>query len=45
MEDGMSAFKILIGKLTGKRYLERPRYRWEDGSRMNLKKIGVNMKN
>ena len=28
MEDGSSAFKILTGKPTGKRPLERPRRRW-----------------
>ena len=28
MEEGRSAFKILIGKPTGKRALGRPRRRW-----------------
>ena len=32
-----SAFKILTGKPTGKRPLGRPRRRWEDNIRMNLK--------
>ena len=30
MEERRSAFKILTGKPTGKRPLERPRRRWED---------------
>ena len=30
MEEGRSAFKVLTGKLTGKRPLGRPRLRWED---------------
>ena len=30
---------------TGKRPLERPRHRWEDNVRMDLKYIGINMKN
>ena len=30
MEEGRSAFKLLTGKPTGKRPLERPRRRWED---------------
>ena len=30
MEEGRSAFKILTGKPTGKKPLERPRRRWED---------------
>jgi hypothetical protein len=29
MEEGRSFFKILTGKPTGKRYLGRPRSRWE----------------
>ena len=30
---------------TGKRPLGRPRHRWEDNIRMNLKEIGINMRN
>ena len=36
MEEGRSAFKILTGKPTGKRSLERPRRRWEDNIRIYL---------
>ena len=36
MEEGRSPFKILRGKPTGKRYLERPRRRWEDQIRVVL---------
>ena len=45
MEEGRSAFKILAGKPTGKRPLERPRRRWEDNIRMDLKEIGINTRN
>ena len=38
MEEGRSAFKILTGKPTGKGHLRRPRHRWEDNIRTNLKK-------
>ena len=41
MEKGRRAFKILTGKLTGKRPLERPRRRWEDNIRMDFKEIGL----
>ena len=41
MEEGMSAFKILRCKPTGKRPLRRPRRRWEDNIRMNLEEIGI----
>jgi hypothetical protein len=45
MEEGKSAFKILTGTLTGKRPLGRPRRRWEDSIRMELKEIGTNTRN
>ena len=38
MEDGRSSFRILAGTPTGKRPLGRPRRRWEDNTRMDLKK-------
>ena len=40
MEEGRSAFKILTGTPAGKRPLGRPRRRWEDNIRMDLKEIG-----
>ena len=42
MEKGMSAFKILTGKPTGKRPPGRPRRRWEDNIRIDIKEIGIN---
>ena len=39
MEEG--AFKILIGKPTGKRPLERSRRRQEDNIRVDLEEIGI----
>ena len=40
--EGRSAFKMLIGKPTGKRSLGRPRRRWDDNIRMDLEEIGIN---
>jgi hypothetical protein len=34
-------YKVLVGKPEGKRPLERPRRRWEDGIRMDLREIGL----
>jgi hypothetical protein len=34
-------YKILVEKLEGKRPLERPRCRWEDGIRMDLEETGL----
>ena len=45
MEEGRSAFKILTGKPTGKRSLDKPRRRWEDNIRMDLEEIGINAGN
>ena len=45
MAEGRSAFKILTGKPIGKRPLGRLRHRWEDKIRMDLKEIGINMRN
>ena len=45
MEEDRSAFKILTGTPAGKRPLGRPRRRWEDNTRMNLKEIGMNTRN
>ena len=45
MEEGRSDLKILTGKSTGKRPLERPRHRWEDNIRMDLEEIGFNAGN
>jgi hypothetical protein len=42
MDQGRSAFKIFIGKPTGKRPLGRPRCKWEEKFRIDLKEIGVN---
>ena len=45
MEEGRSAFKILTGKPTGKRSLGKPRCRWEDNIRMDLKEMGISTMN
>jgi hypothetical protein len=40
MGEGRNVYKVFIGKPEGKRPLERPRHRWEDGIRMDLREIG-----
>ena len=45
MEEDKSAFKILIGKVKGKRPVGRNRSRWEDRIKMHLKGIGFSMRN
>jgi hypothetical protein len=34
-----SSYSIQVGKPEGKRLLGRPRHKWEDNTRMNLKEI------
>ena len=45
MEEDRNAFTIFADKPTGKRPLGRPRHRWEDNIRMDLKEIGINTRN
>ena len=45
IEEGRSAFKILTGTHAGERPLGRPRQRWEENLRMDLKEIGINTRN
>jgi Phosphate-selective porin len=45
LEEGRRAFKLLTGTATRKRPLGRPRCRWEDNIRMDLKEININMRN
>jgi hypothetical protein len=37
---GEECVQVFMGKLEGKRQLERPRRRWEDCIRMDLREIG-----
>jgi hypothetical protein len=41
MGEERKVYKVLVGKPEGKRPLERPRRRWEDGARMDVKEIGL----
>ena len=45
MEESRGEFKILTGKPTGKIPSGRPRLRWDDNIRMDLKEIGIITKN
>ena len=45
MEEGRSSFKILKGKPTVKRPSRRPRRRWEDNIRVDLKELSITTRN
>jgi hypothetical protein len=38
--EGRNMYRVLVGKPEGKRPLERPRRRWEDGIKTDLREIG-----
>jgi hypothetical protein len=40
MGEGINVYRVLVGKPEGKSPLERPRRRWKDGRKMDLRKIG-----
>jgi hypothetical protein len=41
MGEERKVYKVLVGKSEGKRPLGRPRRRWEDGIRMDLREISL----
>jgi hypothetical protein len=45
MEEGRCVSQILTGNPTGKGPLGRPKHRWEDAIKIDLKAIGINMRN
>ena len=40
MEQSTNAYRVLVGKLEGKRPLGRPRRRWEVNIEMSLREVG-----
>jgi hypothetical protein len=41
MGEGRNMYRVLVGKPEGKRPLGRPRRRWKDGLKMDLKETGL----
>jgi hypothetical protein len=39
MGEGIGAYRILVGRPEGRRPLGRPRLRWEDNIKMDLKEV------
>jgi hypothetical protein len=40
MGEGRNVYRVLVGKPVVKRPLERPRRRWKNGIKMDLREIG-----
>jgi hypothetical protein len=45
MGEGRGVYRVLVGRPEGKRPLGRPRCRWEDIIKMDLREIGINEAN
>jgi hypothetical protein len=41
MGDGRGVYRILVGRTESRRPLERPRRRWEDNIKMDLRETGI----
>jgi hypothetical protein len=41
MGEGRNLYRVLVGKPEGKRSLGRPRRRWEDGIKLDLKETAL----
>jgi hypothetical protein len=41
MGKGRGVYRVLVGRPEGKRPLGRPRHRWENNIKLNLKEIGI----
>jgi hypothetical protein len=39
--DGRGVYRVLVGRTEGERPLERPRRRWEDNIKMDLRETGI----
>jgi hypothetical protein len=45
MEEGRGVYRFLVGRPEGKRPLGRPRLRWEDNIKKDLREIGIDEAN
>jgi hypothetical protein len=41
MGEGRGVYKVLVGRPEGKSPLGRPRRRWEDNIKMDLREVGI----
>jgi hypothetical protein len=41
MGEGRDVYRVLVGRFEGKRPLGRPRRRWEDNIKLDLKEAGI----
>jgi hypothetical protein len=42
MEEGRGAYSFFVGRPKGKKLLGRPRHRWENNIKIDLREVGIN---
>jgi hypothetical protein len=42
MGEGRGVYRVMVGRPKGKRPLGRPRHRWKDNLKMDIRKIEIN---
>jgi hypothetical protein len=42
MREGRNVYRVFVGRPEGRRPLGRPRHRWENNIRLDLREIGIN---
>jgi len=45
MGEGRGVYRVLVGRAESERPVERPRRRWEDNIKLNLKEVGIDESN
>jgi hypothetical protein len=45
MGEGNGVYRVLVGRPEGKKPLERPRRKWEDNIKLDLREIGIGRAN
>jgi hypothetical protein len=45
MGEGRSVYKFLVGRPEGSRPLGRPRYRWKNNIKLDLRETGIDVTN
>jgi hypothetical protein len=45
MGEGRGVYRVFVGRPEGRRQLGKPRRRWEDDIKMDLREIGINGSN
>ena len=43
MEESRNAYRVLLGKPEGNKPLGRPKHRWEDNIKMDLREVGFDV--